>query len=220
MISKICLLSSDQIFRTGLALILKVEGFEIAAELDSSLEIEEAGLDSEFLAIVDLPGDKDQAEAVTAFKSLSPPCHVAILSREYALDSMMRFFNLGASSYLLRSLNPPALIASLHLAALGERVLPSNVVNELLFPSTTNLSATDASNGIAAADLTLRQRDVLNHLVEGSPNKVIARQLDMCEATVKVHVKAILRKLNVHNRTQAAVWARAHGIKELPQMYG
>jgi two-component system nitrate/nitrite response regulator NarL len=48
----------------------------------------------------------------------------------------------------------------------------------------------------------------------GYPNKVIARKLDVCEATVKVHVKAILRKLNVCNRTQAALWANSHGIHE------
>ena len=47
-------------------------------------------------------------------------------------------------------------------------------------------------------------------LMAGYSNKVIARELDVCEATVKVHVKAILRKLNVNNRTQAAIWANSH----------
>ncbi|MCJ2180693.1 LuxR C-terminal-related transcriptional regulator [Novosphingobium album (ex Hu et al. 2023)] len=218
MISKICLLGSDEIFRMGLALMLKVEGFEITAEFGSASELKEAGLDAEILAIVDLPGSEEQAEAVTAFKSLSSSSHVIILSREFAFDAMMRCFNLGASSYLLRSLKPSALIAALRLAALGERVLPSNLADELLSPSTIYRSAGEANDGVAAADLTPRQFDVLSRLADGCPNKVIARQLDMCEATVKIHVKGIMRKLNVSNRTQAAIWASTHGIRELPQM--
>ena len=62
------------------------------------------------------------------------------------------------------------------------------------------------------AKLSVRERDVLCCLMAGYSNKVIARELDVCEATVKVHVKAILRKLDVSNRTQAAMWASTRGF--------
>ena len=55
--------------------------------------------------------------------------------------------------------------------------------------------------------LSQRENEILHHLKNGSPNKAIARQLDLAEATVKVHVKSLLRKIEVGNRTQAAVWA-------------
>ena len=58
--------------------------------------------------------------------------------------------------------------------------------------------------------LSNREAEILQCLMQGAPNKIIARQLDVAEATVKVHVKAILRKIQVANRTQAAMWAVEH----------
>jgi two-component system nitrate/nitrite response regulator NarL len=55
--------------------------------------------------------------------------------------------------------------------------------------------------------LSQREQEILRWLMEGAPNKVIARKLNVAEATVKVHIKAILRKIGAHNRTQAAMWA-------------
>jgi two-component system nitrate/nitrite response regulator NarL len=59
--------------------------------------------------------------------------------------------------------------------------------------------------------LSPRQKSILGYLIEGNSNKSIARKIDVAEATVKVHVKAILRKLGVHNRTQAAIWGMSNG---------
>jgi two-component system, NarL family, nitrate/nitrite response regulator NarL len=59
--------------------------------------------------------------------------------------------------------------------------------------------------------LSVRQLSILNRLIEGASNKAIAREMAITEATVKVHVKAILRKIRVHSRTQAAIWAMSHG---------
>ncbi|TIV05318.1 MAG: hypothetical protein E5W02_28205, partial [Mesorhizobium sp.] len=60
--------------------------------------------------------------------------------------------------------------------------------------------------------LSNREKSILSCLIEGESNKTIARKIDIAEATVKVHVKAILRKIRVRNRTQAAVWAMNHGV--------
>ena len=62
--------------------------------------------------------------------------------------------------------------------------------------------------------LSEREREIMGCLVHGKSNKVIARQLGITEATVKVHLKAVLRKLNVSNRTQAAIWAVRNGLRE------
>ena len=64
-------------------------------------------------------------------------------------------------------------------------------------------------NGIALQDqhLSFREAAILQALIDGAPNKLIAQNLNITEATVKVHVKAVLRKIRVKNRTQAAVWA-------------
>ncbi len=64
--------------------------------------------------------------------------------------------------------------------------------------------------GISTAAFSTREREILVALTEGLPNKIIARRYDIAEATVKVHVKHILRKLNMNNRTQVAIWVKSN----------
>lgn len=218
MIKNFCLLGSDEIFRVGLAHILQDEGFEIAGTFGKLCQIEEAALPSEFLAIVDLPGDEKQAEAVMAFKALHPSSHVVVLSGEFDLDAMAECFSVGADGYILRSLKLPELIQALRLIAQDAKLSPSKLTETLPSGSRGSLSAAEMHDTMTTADLSPRQYDVLSQLAEGNPNKVIARKLDMCEATVKVHVRAILRKLGVRNRTQASLWAAAHGIDGVRQL--
>jgi two-component system nitrate/nitrite response regulator NarL len=66
---------------------------------------------------------------------------------------------------------------------------------------------------VDAASLSDRELEILRWLIMGCPNKVISKRMEISEATVKVHVKAVLRKLRVKNRTQAAIWAANHGMR-------
>ena len=68
------------------------------------------------------------------------------------------------------------------------------------------------TSGSCAPRLSARHKSILSCLIEGDSNKVIARKINIAEATVKVHVKAILRRIHVHNRTQAAIWAMNSGL--------
>ena len=67
-----------------------------------------------------------------------------------------------------------------------------------------------ANDGLSGKSLSGREAQILHLITQGAANKVIARELGLAEATVKVHVKAILRKVKVSNRTQAAMWAQEH----------
>lgn len=205
-----CLVGSDEIFRKGLELILQAEEFEIVGSFSDSYEIKNGHLPAKFLAIIDSESHEYHIETINTLLSIYPSCHIVILSKEFELESMAECFGLGAHGYISRSLESSALIASLHLAALGEKVLPSNAVNELCQRSAG--SPPDAETARKAANLSPREHDVLCCLTAGYPNKVIARRLNVCDAAVKVHVNAILRKLHVQNRTQAAIWANSHGI--------
>jgi two-component system nitrate/nitrite response regulator NarL len=70
---------------------------------------------------------------------------------------------------------------------------------------------TNASSAAETANrLSTREAQILRHLTQGASNKLIARELGLAEATIKVHLKAILRKAKVANRTQAAMWAQQH----------
>lgn len=211
MVDRVCLLSSDEIFGAGLASILRSTELRLAEVFDSVGEVQESELDSDFLAVVDLDDDQQQADAVAALKALHPSCHIVVLSKALSFGSMVECLKLGANGYILKSSRPAALIASLRLAALGEKVMPSNLLDERLFASTARQTLRSENDVAAAAGLSQRECEVLNHLADGDANKVIARKLDVCEATVKVHVKSILRKLSVDNRTQAAVVAAGLG---------
>jgi len=100
---------------------------------------------------------------------------------------------------------------------LGETVLPTHLMTQLLdtAPVSAEEPRDNAGIGLDLSDprlrkLSTRESQILNCLTDGAPNKVIARKLDVAEATVKVHIKAILRKIGATNRTQAAMWATAH----------
>lgn len=212
MTTKSYLVGSDEVYLAGLACFLRPEGFEILGSCLDLSEIESSDLDEDILTVVDCPKPGDQVEAVKTIRALYHCSRVVVLADTYDWDTMIQCFEAGAQGYILRSLKPYAIIASLRLAALGEKVLPSEVVGTLdqHFMSVPSTGVTDSTLG--SANLSLRELDVLCCLMAGFSNKQIARQLDICEATVKVHVKAILRKLKVMNRTQAAIWGKSHGV--------
>ena len=94
---------------------------------------------------------------------------------------------------------------------MGEKVFPSQLAADLI--NCTPMAETgDWRSNAAEAGLSSREVEILESIMAGMANKVIARKFDICEATVKVHVKAILRKLGVENRTQAATWAVKHSV--------
>jgi two-component system nitrate/nitrite response regulator NarL len=89
---------------------------------------------------------------------------------------------------------------------MGEKVFPTNLASMLL-----NLDSTPSPMK-SVRGLSPREQDILQALVSGSSNKVIAFKLGITEATVKVHLKTLLRKIDVNNRTQAAIWAMNNGF--------
>jgi two-component system nitrate/nitrite response regulator NarL len=97
-------------------------------------------------------------------------------------------------------------VQSLRLICSGERVFPRKLAAAGNSPTPLpNIEA--RSDGVR---LSPREKEVLLHLTDGHSNKAIARHLNMAEATVKVHIKNLLREINVSNRTQAAIWALAN----------
>src|SRR5262249_8471445 len=118
---------------------------------------------------------------------------------------------LGASGYLARQVSYEPLILMLELVSMGEKVLPTEFVED--FASNGHVTPITKWDDVKARNnLSEREIGILRCLVEGDANKVIARKLGIAEATVKVHVKAILRKLHVLNRTQAAIWVVNQGL--------
>jgi two-component system nitrate/nitrite response regulator NarL len=118
--------------------------------------------------------------------------------------SLTASYAAGAAGFLLHDISPEALYESLRLVMAGERVFPSDLATML---AGWNWRARLQFDRAGANRLSERETEIVLCLADGMPNKVIASSLTITESTVKVHLKSILRKLGVSNRTQAAIWA-------------
>jgi len=212
--SNVCLISSNDISREGLSHIIQADGFSVFASFDRADDMIGSGVTGNFLAVVDHPKCEDQVQAVKSIMQNFPGARVVVLAESFEMKAMTDCFHFGAHGYIVKSMKSSPLITALRLASLGEKVLPSELVEVLDRNAAILPSPADIEHQIEDAHLSPREFDVLCCLMAGCSNKVIARQLEVCEATVKVHVKAILRKLNVRNRTEAAIWASTRGIRE------
>ena len=134
---------------------------------------------------------------------------MVVLTNDASVKLSAHALSAGVDGYLLKSLSLFGLLHSLRLVGLGERVLPTKLT---MLIADGQLNPSDAEARVSAVKgLSAREREVLRCLNEGHPNKVIARRLETTEATVKVNLKAVMRKLNVANRTEAAIWAVRQG---------
>jgi two-component system, NarL family, nitrate/nitrite response regulator NarL len=144
---------------------------------------------------------------------------VAVLADRYEPSEVLSAFKVGANGYFDESTTCDAFLKSLELLTLGETLMPAVVLPFLFAEGGRGVSHEIRVNADAltkvlhddAPHLSEREKSILRYLVEGESNKMIARKIDIAEATVKVHIKAILRKIRVQNRTQAAVWAMNNG---------
>ena len=213
MTSDLGLICANDISREGLHRILSSDGFNIVLSSDNADRIVRSKLDSKISVVVDLPDPHAQLQAVEAVSAAYPAAKIAVLVDEFDMQQLVDCFEAGTDGYIVKSMNSRPLITALKLVALGEKFLPSELADVIGSRSfDQNGSCSDLEAEMEEAKLSVRERDVLCCLMAGYSNKVIARELDVCEATVKVHVKAILRKLDVSNRTQAAMWASTRGF--------
>lgn len=161
-------------------------------------------------------------ELIAELKARHPAAHVVVLADHFEIDTVVSARLAGADGFCLTASCRDVLIHSLELVMLGEVVLPSELVVAIIDNSIRSIDMpfpASAEKFVSAAPqrpLSSREVEVLSLLRQGAPNKVIARKLDVAEATVKVHVKTILRKIGVHNRAQAAIWAAYHMQLEAP----
>ncbi len=160
-------------------------------------------------------------EVIRQVKERSPETRIVALADQFGLSFLHAAHEAGVNGFCLTASGPDVLIKSLELVMLGESVLPFEVVRSIMdrasqAQSPQENTAEPKPSDLKECKLSAREAQILGCLREGAPNKIIARQFDVTEATVKVHVKAILRKIGVANRTQAAMWAS----QRLPRQVG
>jgi two-component system, NarL family, nitrate/nitrite response regulator NarL len=205
----VALVSSNQIVRLGIQHIIEQHDFDVVVSESSVAKLASSRLDGVDLVVVSMEPTDDMTAVCTELGLACPDARRVLAAADFSIDDVVGGVELGVDGLILSSASGDQLVASLRLVMLGERILPGKVVDDLVgnHPSDT-VHIEDFSP--AEAGLSHREAGILGHLVNGDANKVIARNLNIAEATVKVHVKTILRKLRVTNRTQAAIWAIQH----------
>lgn len=117
----------------------------------------------------------------------------------------------GAQGYLLKDMDPEDLVPALEAVLRGESIVAKEMVGSL-----ARMVKDEPTDAIPVAtpfaDLTAREQEILLHVAEGQSNKMIARELNITDGTVKLHVKSVLRKLGLRSRVEAAVLAVEHGM--------
>jgi two-component system nitrate/nitrite response regulator NarL len=140
---------------------------------------------------------------------------------------MVSAFRAGASGYFIDVMTCDVFIKSIELVMMGETIFPPAFMSSILHSESDHFAKAEPRNDNARAipftpersitqQLSPREKSIMQCLIAGDSNKCIARKIDIAEATVKVHVKAILRKIRVQNRTQAAIWGMNNGSQVRP----
>jgi two-component system nitrate/nitrite response regulator NarL len=119
-------------------------------------------------------------------------------------EDVLTALRLGADGYLLKDMEPEDILKSIHKAAQGTLVI-SDHLTQLLAKALRGDDRLKEKDPISS--LTAREKEILQCITRGQSNKQIANVLNISEGTVKVHVKHLLKKLDLHSRTEAAVWA-------------
>lgn len=160
------------------------------------------------LVLLDLrmPGMNGLA-GIRIMKKALPSTPIVVFSGDISGDVIRTALQAGASGYIPKTMRAPAMLNALRLVMSGERYIPDIAVNgDNMRPMESEVTA----NGVFST-LTARERQVLGLLVKGNSNKQIARELEIEEITVALHLRSVYRKLKVHSRTQAVRLAMQMG---------
>lgn len=209
---KVLLADDHALFREGVRLVLEnlVDGpLEVIEASDYIQALAAIRADASVdVGLVDLnmPG-MDGFSGIEALKRACPDLHLVVISASEHPSDVRRALNSGAHGYISKASPSAAMLEAIRQVLSGETFISPG----LEVPEATPAPGASDSDALRQA-LTPRQRDVLAMLRQGKSNKEIARDLDLAEITVKLHVTAILRTLGVENRTQAAIVAAKIGL--------
>jgi two-component system nitrate/nitrite response regulator NarL len=232
------------LFREGLIRILRAANFQISSSIPSidSFAFDSLTAQHPVLFILDASDDQDAIIGQIEFiKKLHSESRIVVLDGNFQLSRVVSAYRAGASAYFVKVATSAVFVKFLELIILGETILPSAFLPFVLDHEAGDQNSVSRLVDIVSHDdeadacgidraksegspstefnsmrqLSARETVILRCIIEGGSNKAIARKIAISEATVKVHVKSILRKIRVHSRTQAAIWGMTSGLSVL-----
>ncbi|MFD9093786.1 response regulator [Streptomyces collinus] len=206
---KVLIVDDHQVVRRGLRTFLEVQDdIEVVGEAADGAEgiarAEELRPDV-VLMDVKMPGT-DGIDALRRLRELDNRARVLIVTSFTEQRTVVPALRAGAAGYVYKDVDPDALAGAIRSVHAGHILLQPEVAGALLSQDEVN------SGQGRGGSLTEREREVLGLIADGRSNREIARALVLSEKTVKTHVSNILMKLDLADRTQAALWAVRHGV--------
>lgn len=216
---RLLVVDDHTLFRRGLiALLSQSDQVQVVGEAGDAGEAQRkaAALQPDVILLDNhLPGVRG-VDALPGFREAAPDAAVLMLTVSEDENDLADALRGGAQGYVLKTIEGDALLDAIDRCAQGDSVISPEMTGKLFtaFRSakTAGASARPEAPEDPLATLSPRERDTLRHIARGQSNKEIARELDIAETTVKIHVQHILRKLNLSSRVQAAVYASEHGV--------
>jgi two-component system nitrate/nitrite response regulator NarL len=210
----VCLVGKESVIKEGVKSLLAKNNFNVTADYEGISSIKPENKESAQL-ILSIDEETDTLSGnVQKLKEIYANSRIVVISGNPETSAIMSAFDAGVDGLILKDISCDGLIGSLRLAAAGEKVYPAN---KMMMPA-ANSNSNDQAGALDTYNLSKQEMKIINCLANGEPNKVIAHHLNITEATVKVHVRTILRKLGTTNRTKAAILAISHGLTSKQQL--
>lgn len=213
---RVLVIDDHTLFREGLESLLSARGIEVVAAVGDGRKGVELAFELKpdiVLLDVRMPA-LDGISVLRIIQESHPEFPVTLLTTSTEERDLIEALRAGARGYLLKDMEPDQLVQSLREIVNGQTVVSPNLTHVLAEVIQGKVSIPPGQANNPFDGLTPRETEILALLAEGQSNKVIARNLGISDGTVKLHVKAILRKLSVHSRVEAAVMAVEHGLRE------
>lgn len=210
---KVLLIDDHTLFRVGLEGLLASRGINIVASVGSGQDCMQL-IDELSPEIVLLDMRMPGINGLSVLKTIrehNQEIPVVMLTTSTEESDLLESLRSGAQGYLLKDMEPDELVLALRDIVGGKTVVAPDLAPILAKAVQGNPETTEKETS-PFSELTPRETEILGLLAEGQSNKAIARNLGISDGTVKLHVKAILRKLNVHSRVEAAVMAVEYGF--------
>ena len=214
---RVLIIDDHALFRVGLQGLLEQRGIEVADAVASGVEgIQRAEELKPDIVLLDLRmPDMGGLEVLQKLRENASSIPVVMLTTSNEEADLIKSLRSGAQGYLLKDMEPDELVSALRDIENGKNVVAQDLTDALarMVQGESNI---DDEEG-PFSELTPREMEILCLLAEGQSNKLIARNLGISDGTVKLHVKAILRKLGIHSRVEAAVIAVEQGLRKNKQ---
>ena len=228
---RILLVDDHALFRSGIRSLLQCyPDLDIVGEAGDGMEgVKRASQLQPDVVLLDLnmPG-MSGCEAASLITRESPSCQVLMLTVSEESEDLFEALRAGVCGYLLKNIEAEDLVGGIRAAAHGDSVISPRMMKSLvngirqsapptrpqavLNPAHSSAETANHGRGVDGEQLTPRESEILECVARGLSNKEIARELDIAESTVKIHVQNLLRKLGLSSRVQAAVYAVERGI--------